>query len=104
MPTEESVFSKELVFNRLEDSFSNARKALASNNIELANFLLRKLLNQVISLSNTTLLTPEESILFLRTIHIRIKNEKLKFLPDLIQEIRVTAKLSSIMEQPFHVE
>ena len=88
--------------------FDQSLSALKSSTLQYSqkgwSLPLRKLLNQVISLSNTTLLTPEESILFLRTIHIQIKNEKLKFLPDLVQEIRVTAKLSSIMEQPFHVE
>lgn len=93
MPTEDSVFSKEDIFDRLDTSYVNAKTALQNQNEELANFILQKLLNQILSLTNTTLLTPEEAVLFLRLLVTRIKTEKLKFLPDLISEIRTAAKV-----------
>lgn len=95
MPSEDSFFSKEDIFGRLETSFNNAKQALESKNTDLANFLLQKILRQVISLSNTTLLTPEEAVLFLRTIFTRIKSENLNFLPDLIAELKDAAKVTS---------
>ena len=98
MPTEDSFFSKEDIFGRLQTSFSNAKHALESKNDDLANFILDKLLKQVISLTNTTLLTPEEAVLFLRTIFTRIKTDKLKFLPDLIEEVKTSANIASLEE------
>lgn len=95
MPSEDSFFSKEDIFGRLETSFNNAIQALESKNTDLANFILQKILRQVISLSNTTLLTPEEAVFFLRTIFTRIKSENLNFLPDLIAELKAAAKVTS---------
>ena len=43
MPTEDSVFSKEDIFDRLDTSFVNAITALHNQNENLANFLLQKL-------------------------------------------------------------
>lgn len=95
MPNVDSFFSKAEIFGRLETSFNNATKALESKNTDLANFILHKILRQVISLSNTTLLTPEEAVLFLRMIFTRIKSENLNFLPDLIEELKAAAKVTS---------
>lgn len=99
MPEEDSFFSKEDIFGRLETSFNNAKTALESKNDDLANFLMRKLLQQVISLSNTTLLTPEEAVLFLRTIITRIRKDKLNFLPDVIEELKESANIASMEER-----
>jgi len=99
VPTKESVFSKEDVFSRLDKCFKNSTQALENNNEDLANFILHRLLNQVVSLANTTLLTPEEAVLFLRTIFIQIKGGKLKFLPDLIQEVRALANVTSLEDR-----